>query len=74
MSFLNKIGLARLSDYNNLEYVYQLQNAYIHQLENQILDLEAELSESSDVDSLRDSLNRMSERYEELRSQGLNVA
>lgn len=67
MSILNKIGLTKLSAYNDLLSRSSMQQAHIVELKVEILELKNRISRMSDTTILRDELNNLNARYEEMK-------
>jgi ubiquinone biosynthesis protein UbiJ len=67
MSFLNKVGLEKLSKYNALQDSYNLQSAQLLELESKLIVTQEQMRTMSDVPNLRDQLDYMNERYEKMK-------
>ena len=67
MSLLNKLGLEKLSAYNDLQTLFNLQHAHVLQLETKILQLEQKMEGMSDTPRLRSELDYMNARYEDMK-------
>ena len=67
MSILNKVGLEKLSAYNDLLAMFNLQQAHILSLEGEILGLKDRMSQMSDTPRLRNELDYLNARYEKMK-------
>jgi hypothetical protein len=68
MSLLNKIGLEKLSAYNDLLDMFNMQHAHVLQLESDIISMQDKMAGMSDTPNLRSQLDYMNARYEDMKS------
>lgn len=66
MSLLNKIGLEKLSEYNRLLDMFNMQHAHVMKLESDLVNLKKKMKKMSDTPALAEELDYMNERYEKL--------
>ena len=69
MSLLNKFGLEKLSAYNDLLDMFNMQYAHVLALESEIINLKDKMSNMSDVPNLRSQLDYMNARYDKMKAE-----
>lgn len=69
MSFLNKIGLEKLSAYNDLQDLFNMQHAHVMKLESDIVNLKQEMKQMSNTPRLRNELDYLNARYEKMQAE-----
>lgn len=68
MSFLNKIGLEKVSVYNDLVDQFNMQGDHILSLETEIMRLNQKMEGMSEVPRLRSELDYLNERWERMKA------
>lgn len=68
MSFINKLGLESVKKYKELQDISNRQHARILQLESEVVNLKDKISGMSDVPNLRNQLDYMNAKYDQMKA------
>ena len=69
MSLLNKFGLEKLSAYNDLQHLFNMQHAHILKLESEIINLRDKMENMSETPVLRQKLDDLHQRYQTMKEE-----
>ena len=67
MSFINKLGLESAKKYKKLEDTNNRQHARILQLESEVVNLKDKVATMSDTPNLRNQLDYMNAKYDDMK-------